>query len=220
MENYTENDVVNANRALQMLGYVAKIVTEPSNHLSPEQRLIVLIQQKKYPFNMDNNTSNISVSSSIQKLSFLYMNSNIKALIDKIINSMPSALITITPEIESAVHELTLSQFLNASFTGERNIKLPRHEILDRLRHPHCFPTVKFLLEMQEYISKRSLSKCDCTYCNTSVGFGAVCSCGACAHFDCISQLLPHENNLSCLVCSTAWPTTYITYVRSIIKYS
>lgn len=219
MGKYTEDDVKRANKTLQLIGYVAKIVTEPPNHLNPEQRLIVLIQQKKYPINLDNSASNMSLSFNARKLSYLYMKPNIKELVDEIINSLPSALLTITPTIESAVLELAQSQFLNVSFTKEKNIELPRHKVLDRLRHPHCFPTSKFLLEMQEYISNKRSPKCNCTYCNTSVGFGVVCSCGACAHFDCMHQLLSHENNLSCLACSTAWPAPYITYIHNIIKY-
>lgn len=220
MDNYTESDVKEANKALQLMGYVAKVVSEPPSHLGSEQRLVVLIQQRKYPINMDGSSNNILLSSDIRKLSWLCIKADVKALVDKLLDSLPSALLIITPEITNAVLELTQSHFLNASFTGENNIVLPNHEILDRLRHPHCFPTLRFLLEMQDYILDGQPLRCNCIYCNTSVGFGVVCPCGACAHFDCVRQLLSHDDNLSCLVCATAWPAPYIAYIHYSVKYS
>ncbi|EFO63737.1 Hypothetical protein GLP15_3874 [Giardia lamblia P15] len=220
MDNYTENDVEKANKALQLMGYVAKVVNEPPSHLDSERRLVVLIQQRKYPISIGSSSTSILLSSDIRKLSWLCMEPDVKALVDRILDSLPSALLIITPEIADAVLKLVQSHFLNASFTGENNIALLNHDILDRLRHPHCFPTLRFLLEMQDYILDRQLLKCSCTYCNTSVGFGVVCSCGACAHFDCVRQLLSHEDNLSCLICATAWPAPYIAYIHDNIKYS
>lgn len=218
--NYTDDDIVKADTTLQLMGYAAKVVTEPPTHLGPEQRVIVLIQRRKYPINMDNSAIHTTIYSSLRKLSWLCMKTDTKVLIDNILSSLPSALLIINPEMKDAVLELVQSNFLNASFTGEHNITLPRHEILDRLKYPHCFPTAKFLLEMQDYISTGQSSKCSCTYCNTSVGFGVVCACGACAHFDCVHKLLSHEDNLSCLACATAWPASYISYIHNNIKYS